>query len=236
MFGLDLLAVGTLAILAGGQADFCKPPAPARINVIPKTKEIKFDYKQKLDEIQGQSMDTIDPYGFHGMSQTQGFMQGAIKMVPRIKIATKTYPRYKASCLWYEEIDIQIEIDPKIVIAKEVYKDHCMGKAVHDHEMKHINADRRIVNKYSKIMGQKVYDSLKGRFVAGPVRSEDMDRVGKKMQETVFQIVKHEYKKMELERIDDQRAIDSLEEYERVDAQCPDFDAGKSKKHRNSRW
>ncbi len=235
MFGLDLLAAGSLVILAGGQADFCKAASPAKINVIPKTKEIDFDYSQKLAEIQGQAMDTIDPYGFHGMSQTQGFMQGAIKMVPRIKIATETYSRYKAACLWYEEIDIQIEIDPKIVIAKEVNKDLCMGKAVRDHEMKHINADRKIVNKYSRIMGQKVYNSLKGRFVAGPIRIDDMERVGKKMQETVFQIVKHEYKKMELERIDDQRAIDSLEEYERVDAQCPDFDATKKSKKRN-KW
>ncbi len=205
------------------------PPKPAEINVIPKAKEVKYDTSQTIAQMQGTATDTIDPYGFHGISQTQGYMSGKIRMVPRVSIDYKHYPEMDAVCLWYDTIDIEIEIDPSIVIAKEVYQDSCMRKSVIEHEMKHIMVDRRIVNKYSKIMGEKVFEGLKQRgFKVGPVRVRDSTQIVDRMRKTVYQIVGHEYKKMELERTEMQRDIDSLEEYKSVDAKCPDFDESRS--------
>ena len=228
MFGFDPLTAASLLILAGATpqnaASLCSPSPPAKINIIPKTLDLKYDYSRTLAQIQGQETDTIDPYGFHGMSMTQGFMQGQIKMVPRVKLGQEYLGKYQAICLWYDTVDIVLEIDPMIVIGKEVYADRCMRQAVLDHEMKHVKVDRQIVNKYAKIMGQKVFDGLKERgFKVGPVKAESAQQIATRMQKTVFQIVDHEYQKMALERTDAQRAVDNLQEYERVDALCPDF-------------
>ena len=124
-------------------------------------------------------------------------------------------------CIWYDKIDLKIEISPEIVIAKEVAEDPCRYKVTKEHELKHVMVDRKIVNKYAKTMGQKLFDGLKSRgFMVGPVKAERAQAVAQRMQETVGQLIEWEYKKMEIERAEKQQAVDSLEEYERVGNAC----------------
>ncbi len=229
MFGIDPLTATTLLILAasgGGDGDkICKMPVTPKINVVPQAEQTKYDYSQTIAQLQQYSMDTIDPYGFHGTTATQGFMRGGVKLEPKIKFGSGTLPMYnQAACVWYESIDIAIKLDPTIVLAKEVYQDSCMRKAVGDHERKHVKIDRMIVNKYSKIMGRKVYDALAQRgFVGGPVPRDQAQALADRMGTVVQQVVEHEFKKMDLERIEKQRELDNLEEYESVNAKCPKF-------------
>jgi uncharacterized protein YutD len=133
-------------------------------------------------------------------------------------------PVYGAHCIWYEDITVHIEIDPTIVIAAEVAADRCMHAAVKTHELKHVNVDRKIVNKYANIIGKEVYDGLKQRgFVAGPIRTEYAEETANRMRNTVNKIISFQFKKMDLERSELQQGVDSLEEYNSVSAKCPDF-------------
>lgn len=224
MPGIDLAGAGAILIMAAAQAPVCPMPKATQITVSPVTKDVKKDTSQTLAQIQGVHMDTINPHSFGGTSMTQGFMKGAIAMTPQVKLNYSQIDGYDAMCLWYESINVKIEIDPTIVIAREVAADKCMGPAVLEHEMKHVKADRQIVNKYAKIMGQKVMEALKERGFKSEIIPIDHGKAtAERMQQTVFEVVQHEYKKMELDRMDVQRAIDSKEEYERVSALCPVF-------------
>jgi hypothetical protein len=221
MFGLDLLTTGSLLVLAAGTAPACAMPEKARINILPDTKPVRYDFSRSLAELQGQAVDTINPYGFHDTTRTQGFMEGTVTMKPVVRIDYRFLPGYDAFCLWYDTIDVHLDIEPVIVIAREVYEDKCLREAVLEHEMKHVAADRQVVNKYAKVMGQKIYDALQQRgFVAGPVPQAQGQETADRMQNTVYQITDHEYKKMQLERTEKQQAIDSLAEYKRVSAKC----------------
>lgn len=218
----------------------CEMPNPVEINVVPKTKDVKFDFTQTLAKIQGNQVDTINPYGFHESTQTQGFMKGAIAIRPSIKLGGEEFRSAQGNgiCLWYEVIQLNIEIDPEIVIAKEVYDDPCMRKAVLDHEMKHVYADREIVNKYASVMGKRVYEALKQRgFTVGPIPASSQKSVTNRMHETVMQVIKKEQRRMELDREDLQGEIDSIEEYNRVSALCekPATEPKSTKKHRRYR-
>ena len=185
---------------------------------------MKYDYKQSLKQIQKYSTDTVDPYGFHGQTITQGFMKGTIQLKQDIKYGTLTNSRFSTACVWYKEINVELFIDPTIVIAKELYRDPCMRKAILGHEMKHVRVDREIVNKYAKIMGKKVYEAIKSRgFMVGPIRMDRAQEVANKMGRVVFQILELEYKKLGIDRTEAQRAVDSIEEYESVDDKCPAF-------------
>ena len=84
-------------------------------------------------------------------------------------------------------------------------------------------------------MGQKIYDGLKSRgFNIGPVNPQDANDIAKRMHETVAQLIELEFKKMEIERTEKQQAVDTLEEYERVSAQCRGSRAiGASRGHRH---
>jgi hypothetical protein len=202
--------------------------------VIPRTQEVEYDREQSLAALQNYSTDTVDPYGFHGQTITQAFMKGTIGLEHNIKFGQALIKKYKAACIWYEEITVEIKIDPTIVIAKEIYADPCMRKAVIGHELKHVRVDREIVNKYAKVMGKKLYTELKSRgFEAGPFPMENAQEVANKMQRVVHQILDLEYQKLGIERMEKQREVDSKGEYDRVDEMCPAFHKQKEKLYRD---
>jgi len=224
MLPFDPLTIGSLLVMASSAPSACQIPKAAEISVVPKTQELVIDTSRSAASLQGQSIDTINPYGYNSTTHTNGFMEGQISMRSEVSLDYKQALRMNAFCLWYDKVKIEIEITPKIVIAKEVAADRCMYKAVLEHEMKHINADRIIVNKYAQTFGKKVFDGLQQRgFIAGPIAPEDTEQISNRMKKTVGQLVELEYKKMEIERSEAQQAIDNLEEYKRVQALCPDY-------------
>lgn len=216
-------------IAAGGKPE-CKLPKSVEISVNPVTKKIAYDYSRTMADLQSTQTDTINPYGMSGVSITQGFMEGAIEVKPEVKLNYYEFPKYGAACVYYDKITINISIDPQITIAKEVYKDRCMQKAVLNHEMKHIMRDREIVNKYGRKMGNELRDELtkRGFITANPIRREDAQHVATNMQNAVFNILEREYKNMELKRAQVQQAVDSKQEYDRVAAECPNFKTPRS--------
>lgn len=211
---------------ASDAKSLCQMPKPTEINVSPRTEEVTYDYSKPRDALQDVAIDTVDPYGFDQKTHTNGYMKGLITMEPRVKMDYKHIPKYDAVCIWYDVIDLKIEIDPEIVIAKEIAENPCKLSAVKKHELQHVKVDRQIVNKYGASMGQKIYDGLKQRgFMVGPIRAEHAQDVVKKMQMTVGRLVELEYRKMEIERQERQQAVDNLDEYERVNKivnACPD--------------
>ncbi len=227
MFGVDPLTLSSLLVLAGTTVT-CPEREPTKINIIPRTEEVEYDYRQSLKQLQGYSIDTVDPYGFHGTTITQAFMKGQIELRQKISFGTSTMQRFGLSCVWYNDITVELHIEPTIVIAKELYHDACMRKALLEHELKHVRVDREIVNKFAKSMGQKLFTALKSRgFAVGPIASQDVEGVTHKMQRVVRQILELEYKKLGIERQELQRAVDSLGEYQSVDKKCPAFEKKK---------
>lgn len=224
MLPVDPLTLSTLLVLAGSRPDICPVPPASKINMLPATAQTVIDTKQTLAQLQGYSMDTVDPYGFHGQTITQAFMAGEIQPSYEIKIGNVFNQKYGAYCLWYEDITVKIAISPKIVIAKELHADYCMRKALLGHESKHVMVDRQVVNDYAKTIGQKLYSELKSRgFSAGPIPAAHAQETVKRMQTVVKQILDLEFQKMSIDRMERQRAVDNLEEYKSVDAQCPTF-------------
>lgn len=221
------LASGVLLTLAGaGTSSACFPPKAAEIKVVPSTREVMIDKSASRERMLARNgnIDTINPYGYENATQVNGLMSGTIGMRHVTKLGHKSIPESGGLCLWYETVEIRIEIDPKIEIAAEIAKDRCMYKATLEHEMKHVKADRQIVNKYAQTMGRKVYDGLARRgFFIGPVSPDHAPEAARRMQETVGQLLDLEYRKMEVERQEIQQGIDSLEEYNRVAVLCPDY-------------
>lgn len=229
MFGIDPLTVSSLLILAS-QNIACPKHEPTKINIVPRTSEVQYDYSQSLRQLQTYKTDTVDPYGFHGKTVTQGFMKGQIQLRHSIKFGQSRSEHYNAGCVWYDEIRVELNIDPTIVIAKELYRDRCMKKAIVDHEIIHVKVDRRIVNKFAKSMGKKLFAALKSRgFSVGPIKATRISEVQNKMQTVVGQILELEYKKLGIERQEMQREVDSREEYDSVDDKCPSFEKKKKK-------
>ncbi len=235
MIGFDPVTLSSLLILAASSVAECPDHAPTKINVIPHTAKVKYDYSQSLEQIQAYQTDTVDPYSFHGKTITQGFMKGQIELRHKMTLGKSENQRHGYGCLWYDTIDIELNIDPEIVIAKELYRDKCMRDSIIEHELKHVRVDREVVNKYANSIGQRVFTALKSRgFSVGPFEIWRMEEVQGKMERVINQILELEYKKLGIERQERQRAVDSLEEYESVDDKCPGFEKKKSTLYKNA--
>ena len=236
MLPFDPITASSILLLAASNPDICKIPKPAEISVVPKTAELVIDTNRTFADIQHQEIDTINPYGYNSVTHTNGFMEGEIRLTAEVKLDYKQARGYRAFCLWYDKVTLNLEITPKIVIAKEVAQDRCMYKAVLEHEMKHVNVDRKVVNKYAKSIGAKVFEGLKARgFIVGPIAPENTESVTYRMRETVSQLVELEYKKLEIERAELQQAVDNLEEYQSVQAKCPRFRSPATSAYRGRR-
>ena len=228
MIGIDPVTLASMVVLAGYKPE-CPAHEPTKINITPISEKVKYDTSQSLKQLQQYDTDTIDPYSFHGHSITQAFMKGAVGMGYKINFSTWTMPKAQVSCMWYKEINVEIKVDPTIVVAKEIYNDPCMRKAVIGHELKHVKVDREVVNKYANSIGKKLMKELNSRgFTAGPFYTERTEDVRAKMLRVVGQIVDLEEEKMNLERRERQIAVDSVEEYESVDDKCPGFEKKKA--------
>lgn len=224
MFGFDPLAMGSLLILASADPAQCGAIPKTKINILPSAKKTRLVTSGSLKDIQNVEIDTIDPYGLHANTMTQGFMKGKVSVQPSIKIDHKQLPGRELVCVWYEEINVKFHIDPEIHVAQEVYADDCMRKAVVEHENKHITVDRKIVNKYGRIIGNRINSELKRRgFSVGPLEFDAAHTTIEKMQKLIVNIVKEEYANLTEERQMKQQAVDNLEEYERVRNKCPHF-------------
>jgi len=220
--GIDPLTLMSILTLASTEPSaVCKMPKPTEINVIPRSAELKIDVSQTRAEIQKYNIDTVNPYGFGTDSHTNAFMRGGVGMKHEVNMDYKYVLSNSGVCIWYDKIDLFIEITPEIVMAKELTENPCEYRVTKEHEMKHVMVDRKIVNKYSKTMGKKVFDGLKSRgFMVGPISASVAQDTISRMQKTVGQLVDLEFKKMQIERMEEQQAVDTLEEYERVNSAC----------------
>lgn len=222
---LALLACAPALAEQRGGGVTCELPKPVEISVAPRADKLVYDHSRSMAELQAVETDTISPYGFDGVSITQGFTEGAIGVRSTVTLDAYPVAQGRGACVFYDSIDVEFSITPKITIAREAWRDHCMRKAVVDHELKHVMTDRRIVNKYGRVMGEKLHAALAERgLITGPVRAQDVPAVAEQMRAVAYQILEHEQKRMELERADAQQAVDSRQEYDRVAALCPDFE------------
>jgi hypothetical protein len=225
----DPFTAASLFILASaGTTPVCQQPEMTKINIIPKTDGIEYDYKQGLARIQAQTLTTStkDPYDMHGGSITQGFMEGQVNMSRGVELDHSMVGKNKdMACIWYKSIDVTIEIDPKIVIANEINRDRCMGPAVLEHEKKHINVDRRVVNQAAQIIAKRLYDeiSASGGFIRGPLEVEQAQAQANEMIGLVKTITQEEFDRMGVERQLRQDEVDTRSEYDRVASLCPNF-------------
>lgn len=234
-----LAATCAVLLMVGGVSSdvwaACDLDKPIHITVTPSTSSVKLDYSRDLREIQKTKTDTVDPYGIHSKSVTQGFMEGEISMRRQVDLDFSVNPSSTDVCLWYKSIDVDVNIDPKIVIAKEVKGDQCMHKAVMDHEMKHVLVDRELVSEYAGIIERELHARLKRiGFVLGPIPVGEAQKYADAMVKFVMEITQKHYNEMSKERFLRQSYVDSLEEYERVKKLCPGFTTMQKKLYRNA--
>lgn len=201
----------------------CEPQDMTKINVIWSTDQISYDNSKSMKQLSDMPIDTKSPYAAHVVTQVGGLMRGGLEVTTNYKISKARYEFYKQNCLWMSEIDIRININPTIYIAREYPKNSCMYKAVLEHEMKHIQVDRDVATQYQSQLRDMASKVAQKVGVVGPKSDIEARRTEKKIKAYFSENMNLILEKMYAERRERQQKVDNIEEYKRVQSQCDGF-------------
>ncbi|MEM6780234.1 MAG: hypothetical protein AAF569_00050 [Pseudomonadota bacterium] len=226
MFGLELVMASWLT-MASWQDDIkCEPQRKPRVTVLPSKSPLKFNFQKSRDELQQLEIDTISPYGPGVETHLNGAMSGAIQLETKVSYLSNTYshPNYpgeEQSCIFVDQIQVNIHFDPTIYIVREYPKGTCEHEAVMEHEKKHLKVNQIVINKYTERISKTLsYAMNKYGTSYGPFFVAETPGVYERLKEYYVGIVKDEEKRMYAELLKLNQDIDTIEEYERVRNAC----------------
>ncbi len=215
MSGIDLFAAAGLFLLAANPVE-CRVPKAPLVEVIPKTAPTAYDYTKSVADLQRMKSDTISPYGRHEEQLVYGLHRGKMSIGYSIEFGGVGYPDYDLACLYFNKVTVTLELNPVIYVAKEFRPGTCAHKAVLDHEKKHVATDRRIANKYARVIGLSVQKAVNESGAIGPYYTEEIPVIREKMSRHIGKNVESVEFLMLEEQNRMQQEVDSMEEYDSV--------------------
>lgn len=225
MLGLELAVAGHLLLQANATVTpqtptTCPAQKTARVDVRWRSEPVEFDFGRSIDNLNHSDVDTVNPYGTHVATDVGGLMSGSIKYESNIQISSVRYPVGNVTCLWVDKVTVDIVIDPIIMIAAEHPEGSCEHNAILEHEYKHVAVDRSVVKDHLQAARQATALAVQKVGVVGPKKSDSANEYKQKMTTYIQDQLKLEMDSMYADRKKRQAAIDTKEEYDRVDGQC----------------
>lgn len=216
--GLDILAFAGLLTLAADPV-VCQVPRAPTVTVLPTTDALRYDNTVSVKDLSRIRTDTMSPYDKkHAEHLMFGLHHGRIALSAKTSVGWQTYrgPSASVGCMYYDSVEIRINLSPVIYIAKEFPKGSCAYKAVLEHEKKHARVDRFIANKYAQRIGHDVRSAVNEMGAAGPYPESQMKTLQNKMVGYVRSTVDSLDLLMSEEQARLQQQVDSLQEYQHV--------------------
>ena len=218
MFGLDLVTVGGLLILASNSIQCAVPKAP-QININPVTSEIQYNFSHSSEELSAVRSGTVNPYAPNVDTTTGGLRYDRPKIQTSISWGTRTYTQSGAVCLWYDTINVSIALQPQIFVSRD-YKSRACQDAIVKHEERHVQVDREVINKHALKLWQALQATVRDVGALGPFNVAQQEN----MQTMLVTHIENTIKAQELLLTKDmqarQAAVDSLSEYEAISKIC----------------
>lgn len=218
-----LVIIAVAAVVFGWQkeaiAQCALPHAPA-IAVTPVSNPIEYDFERSEAALSAVKSDTKSPYAPGTDTATGGLRHDEPKISTAVKIGQQSFSD-GSGCLWYDEIKIDITLQPKIYVARENDGPRCRD-AIIEHEHKHVDVDRLVINKHSKMLGDRLRGLVNNVGASGPYQGEAaMKEAQEKMVALVEKTIAQQTEAIEQEMRQAQAQIDTLAEYQAVSMKCP---------------
>lgn len=217
--GLETFAIPTFLTLAGNFAKCDTKPLP-RIRTHVQNERVVHDSSKSHADLAQFQIDTISPYGSSVHTKVSGLMSGNINVSMSANIAWSTNPITKTSCVWYDEIDINLTSKPTIFIASEHKNNKCRYNVTLKHEQKHVKVDKQIISKFTPYFTREVKKAIRQISVVGPIRSDDVEQARIDMNNQIQRVIENVLDEMKVERRKRQQAVDSRQEYDRLSRLC----------------
>lgn len=213
-----------LAVPAAAQAAVtCRVPAAPVITVTPRTAEIQYDTSMTSEQLGKKKSDTASPYAPGTDTATGGLREDRPQVRLQVSWGIERHGGQEEglTCLWYRSVSVSVDLNPKIYIAKDrKFGGKTCREAIVGHEMKHVAADRKVMNAFARRLGKALEKAVNEAGPMGPYPPGQVEAAQKALQERMSAILDAQQTVMHADMARVQGGIDSLEEYRRVDALC----------------
>ena len=227
-FGPDILAMPLAMALAASPAghslDCIMPKAP-QVSVKVITADIRYDFSKSSRDLSLLKGDSVSPYAPGSDVVSGGLREDHPSINTQMEWEVEIDQRRNVACMWYQKITVQIRLEPKIYVAREFNNGPCRD-AVLQHEHKHVDMDRIVLNKFAADTGQAVQKAVDSTGVLGPFNYSDVEQVKDRASRQIEAVMDARRAQMEKDMAARQSQIDSLAEYERVSQFCQNIKVG----------
>ena len=219
-----VLLLPTLALAAKmttAVADAC-PAHHTDIRIAQKIEPPRLDFTKGSDQLRTMKFnDLVSDTGFPDMA---GLTVHSIAVDSEIRIAS-TGGEGAPICVWPKVITVTLSTAPTIYIAAD--DGGCRHGIALAHEMQHAAIDRGVIEKYGPIFRQRLAAMVDAIEASNLPSTVDLLTRSDRIEEKVNAMIAVTSDALNAEQVDQQRALDSPDEYKKRSAACPivTFDA-----------
>ena len=216
VMGIDTAAVTGLMMLASAD---CSAVTQPQVHIQPRSADIQYEFRYSSEELTRLKRKDADSRALGADMVTGGLREDEPRLGVNISWKMQEYTYQDAACIWYDKINVTIDLAPKIYIAKEFNYSPCREEIL-KHEKQHVRVDRQVFNKYSKQIATAVERAIKAIDVAGPYRKAEIPRVQETMAKHIQHAVMTKISNLQTEMKRRQAQVDSPQEYARITKIC----------------
>jgi hypothetical protein len=222
LFFMLFLSALSLSIPVRAEANFVCSSDWRKVKIIVAPQSEKVFIKNNVDVETLGRQGAYSPYDKGAKTETLGLTATQYKYQYQSVYQLSSWPALNKGCVYYDQINVALSLDPIIYIASRFPPGSCRYNATLLHERKHVAVDRMIVNDYSRYIGQAIQQVLMKMppsYVSIDVAQIPLQQ--EKLNNLITRTVDPLIKRMQQDREYRQRQIDTVGEYNYISGLCP---------------
>jgi hypothetical protein len=130
--------------------------------------------------------------------------------------------RSRIGCMSFDKVNVTIHLKPKIYVAREFNVGQCREEIL-VHERKHVEVDRKVMNKYAVAIGNALQKTVNDIGPIGPFHMDRVEEMKSSVTARIERAIDEQTALMDADMRREQAKVDTLEEYRRVSGFCRDI-------------
>ena len=220
------LAAWPGTVMARDAAMVCSVPRAPDIKVNMATDEIKYHFGTGTETLSQGPKSTVSPYAAGVDQSTGGLRVDKPEISNNVTWNIQYDQESQIGCMWYETVTITIHLKPEVYVAKEFNQGQCR-EAILKHELKHVEVDRLVMNKYAVLIGKAVQAAVNSAGALGPFNMSEVESMKAVSMNHIKAAIDSQSLLMQKEMNQLQSQVDSLAEYKYVSGFCKDIELKK---------
>lgn len=223
-----LWVLGSMIVGGSAQAaELCPPDLPLpQVEVHIREKPLSMDTSLTRAALKNVAREQAGLVFAQGAEEDDNFVGGMMRgkwaVDHKQSFKTATNKKTRQACVWMEELDVWLVMEPHIYLASDLPPHGCLYREIYTHEIRHVEVDRELARKYKEqfMRGMDMVFQMDGAPMSRVVKISDVAREKERISAAMKEPLLVLFEKMMRERAQLQAAVDSPAEYKAVTWNC----------------